>query len=118
LASIMPSTRRFTVFTNSSPIASTVATHSNCDVHLLGGRLRPTTQATVGNVDAIARLRVDVAFMGTNGISPTHGLSTPDADEVATKAAMVSVDHALHKAIHRLYELIPNRQHGGYPQQL
>lgn len=45
LASIMPSTRRFTVFTNSSPIASTVATHSNCDVHLLGGRLRPTTQA-------------------------------------------------------------------------
>ena len=64
LASIMPSTRRFTVFTNSSPIASTVATHSNCDVHLLGGRLRPTTQATVGNVDAISRLRVDVAFMG------------------------------------------------------
>ena len=93
LASIMPSARRYTVFTNSSPIASTVATHSNCDVHLLGGRLRPTTQATVGNVDAISRLRVDVAFMGTNGISPAHGLSTPDADEVATKAAMIASAH-------------------------
>ena len=81
LAAIIPPTRRFTVFTNSSPIASAMATHSACDVHLLGGRLRPTTQATVGNVDAISRLRVD------------HGLSTPDADEVATKTAMIASAH-------------------------
>lgn len=93
LAAIIPPTRRFTVFTNSSPIASTMATRSACDVHLLGGRLRPTTQATVGNVDAISRLRVDVAFMGTNGISLDHGLSTPDADEVATKTAMIASAH-------------------------
>ena len=34
-------------------------------------------------------LRVDVAFIGANGISVRHGLSTPDPDEAAVKRAMV-----------------------------
>ena len=32
---------------------------------------------------------VDIAFLGTNGISVRHGLSTPDSDEAAVKRAMV-----------------------------
>ena len=35
-------------------------------------------------------LRADVAFLGTNGITVDHGLSTPDRDEAATKRAMVA----------------------------
>ena len=38
--------------------------------------------------DMLAKLRVDVAFMGTNGISVEHGFSTPDPAE----AARVSVE--------------------------
>ena len=41
-------------------------------------------------VDALRRLRPDVAFLGTNGISESHGLSTPDPDEAAVKRAIVA----------------------------
>ncbi|SER99777.1 DeoR family transcriptional regulator, fructose operon transcriptional repressor [Propionibacterium cyclohexanicum] len=81
---------RYTVFTDSAPIAALLAARTACDVRLIGGRLRGTTQATVGNVAEFAQLRVDVSFMGTNGLSLSHGLSTPDVDEAATKAAMIA----------------------------
>ena len=38
---------------------------------------------------AIGELRADLAFVGTNGISVRHGLSTPDPEEAATKRAIV-----------------------------
>ena len=59
-------------------------------LHVLGGRVRGITQTAVGDatVRALADLRVDVAFLGTNGISPGHGFSTPDEAEAATKRAM------------------------------
>ena len=62
------------------------------ELHLLPGRVRPTTQAAVGadTVAALADLRADVAFLGTNGITVDHGLTTPDRDEAATKRAMVA----------------------------
>ena len=43
-----------------------------------------------GHGDALERLRADVAFLGTNGLSIGHGLSTPDRDEASTKRAMVA----------------------------
>ena len=51
-----------------------------------------TTQAAVGaeTVARAAELRVDVAFIGTNGITAGHGLTTPDRDEAAAKRAMVA----------------------------
>jgi len=44
-------------------------------------------------VEALGRLRADVAFIGTNGLSATHGLSTPDHAEAAAKRAMVAGAH-------------------------
>lgn len=90
LAAMLDPQCRLTVFTNSAPVATTVAAHTECDVHLVGGRVRGTTQATVGNTAQFERLRVDVAFLATNGLSLDHGLSTPDVDEAATKAAMTA----------------------------
>ena len=68
--------------TNSVSIASQLAISQAGPVHLLGGRVRGITQATVGGdtVDALGRIRCDVAFLGTNGLSIGHGLSTPDPD--------------------------------------
>ena len=61
-------------------------------LQLLGGRVRGVTQAAVGEqaLRVLDNLRVDIAFIGTNGISARHGLSTPDSEEAAVKRAMVA----------------------------
>lgn len=92
LAPLLPHDPSFTVFTNAVPVASRLAGRPNVDLHLLPGRVRRTTQAAVGEdtVAALSRLRVDVAFLGTNGITVRHGLSTPDSGEAAAKRAMAA----------------------------
>jgi DeoR family fructose operon transcriptional repressor len=37
----------------------------------------------------LGELRVDVAFLGTNGITTAHGFTTPDEEEALVKRAMV-----------------------------
>ena len=90
-ASLLPRDHRLTVITHAVPIAARLAVHPQIELHLLPGRVRTTTQAAVGadTVTALHHLRVDVAFLGTNGITVEHGLSTPDHDEAAAKRAMV-----------------------------
>ena len=91
LAESLPRNRRFTVFTNSVPVASRLAENEQVDLHLLPGRVRKTTAAAVGaeTVAKLSQIRADVAFIGTNGITVRHGLSTPDSAEAATKRAMI-----------------------------
>lgn len=80
----------FVVVTNSLPAAQSISVNRpHADVRVVGGRVRGITQAVVGSPAELARLRVDVAFIGTNGISAAHGFSTPDLDEAAMKEAMV-----------------------------
>ena len=95
LAGLLPADLALTVLTNSVPIAAKVAGSTSHILHLLPGRVRPTTQAAVGEelVATLAALRADVAFMGTNGLSLEHGLSTPDASEAAAKRAMIASAH-------------------------
>ena len=92
LASLLPRDHRLTVVTHAVPVASRLAGSPQIELHLLPGRVRFTTQAAVGTetVRALADLRADTAFLGTNGITVEHGLSTPDRDEAATKRAMVA----------------------------
>lgn len=91
LAAVLPSDRRLVVVTNSVPVAARVAGSAATRLHLLGGRVRGTTQAAVGEetVRALDDLRVDVAFVGTNALSVDFGLSTPDVEEASVKRAMV-----------------------------
>ena len=91
LASLLPSSEQWTVITHAVPIAALLAPLPHVEVHLLPGRVRTTTQAAVGHVtvQAIEQVRADLAFVGTNGISIRHGLSTPDLEEAATKRAIV-----------------------------
>jgi DeoR family fructose operon transcriptional repressor len=92
LAGLLPLDQELEVLTHSVPIAGRLAGHPGLRLRLLPGRVRATTQAAVGpeTVEALRRLRSDVAFLGTNGISVTHGLSTPDHDEAAVKHAIVT----------------------------
>jgi DeoR family fructose operon transcriptional repressor len=91
LAALLPNDRRLTVVTHAVPIAARLAGLANIDLRLLPGRVRFTTQAAVGadTVHALSALRAEVSFLGTNGLTLEHGLSTPDADEAAAKRAMV-----------------------------
>lgn len=79
------------VVTNSVPNAAALSARGDFEVMLVGGQVRGLTQATVGSetVEALGRLRVDVAFVGANGFSTDHGFSTPDPSEAAVKEAMV-----------------------------
>ena len=91
IAARLPADRELVVVTNSVPIAARLATMGSVSLQLLGGRVRGLTQAAVGEqaLRVLDTLRVDIAFIGTNGISVRHGLSTPDSEEAAVKRAMV-----------------------------
>lgn len=80
------------VVTHAVPIAATLAAAQPNSLTLIGGRVRGLTAAAVGagTVTAIAAFRPDVAFVGTNGLSATFGLSTPDPEEAAVKTAIVA----------------------------
>ena len=92
LASSLPHDRRLIVFTHAVPVAARLVASPQVELHLLPGRVRATTQAAVGaeTVTALGRIRADTVFLGTNGLSRDHGLSTPDADEATTKSALVA----------------------------
>ncbi|MCW5954524.1 MAG: DeoR/GlpR transcriptional regulator [Propionibacteriaceae bacterium] len=88
----LPSDLRLTAVTNSLQAATLLAELPQVELLLLGGRLREVTGAAVGPwpVAALSELRIDVAFMGTNGITPESGLTTPDQAEAEVKRAMVA----------------------------
>ena len=79
------------VVTHSMAIAHILAGASGIELTAIGGRVRGLTAAAVGagTVQAISGLRPDLAIVGTNGISASFGMSTPDPDEAAVKRAIV-----------------------------
>lgn len=78
--------------THAVPIAHTLSSIADLSLTVLGGQVRGLTAAAVGQpvLDALSRLRPDLAVVGTNGISADFGLSTPDPGEAAVKTALVA----------------------------
>lgn len=91
LADQLPRDRALTVLTASVPIAASVAGRTDITLIMLGGRVRPNTMATVGSAatSMLARYVIDLAFLGANGISLTHGLTTPDPAVADVKAQAI-----------------------------
>jgi DeoR family fructose operon transcriptional repressor len=91
LAAQLPPNEHWTVITHAVPIAAMLAPLPHVELQLLPGRVRPAPQAAVGHatIEAVRNFRADLAFVGTNGISVRHGLSTPDPEEAATKRAVI-----------------------------
>ena len=92
LAEFFPRDRELTVVTTSLPVANILAAFPTVSLHLVGGYLRGRTLTAVGDwtTGALAGIYADVAFLGTNGLSLKHGLSTPDQREAAAKRAMIA----------------------------
>jgi len=92
LAEALPLDRELTVVTNGLPHAMLLATRPGITVHIVGGRIRARTLATADEAaqEFMRNLFVDVAFIGTNGVSAERGLTTPDRSEAATKRALIA----------------------------
>jgi DeoR family transcriptional regulator, fructose operon transcriptional repressor len=90
LAELLPPDRRLFVATHSVPIAARLGTMPGLNLYVVGGRVRGITQCAVGEqaITALADLRVDVVFLGANGITADHGFTTPDEAEASVKRAM------------------------------
>jgi DeoR family fructose operon transcriptional repressor len=98
LVELLPVDREITVVTNSLPHAMRLAIAPNITLHLVGGRVRQRTLATVDEAaqQFLRGLFVDVAFVGANGVSAARGLTTPDRSEAAVKSALI---HSARRAV-------------------
>jgi DeoR family transcriptional regulator, fructose operon transcriptional repressor len=81
-----------TVVTSSLLAASALAESPSITVLMLGGRLRGRTMATVDHwaTRMLGDLVIDLAFLGANGISREHGLTTPDPAVAAVKSQVMA----------------------------
>ena len=66
-------------------------THKGFATYIIGGRVKPLTEAVVGSggIKSIEGMNFTKAFMGTNGIDISAGFTTPDIDEARLKEAAV-----------------------------
>lgn len=81
------------VITNSMLVLNELKDNRNIEITLLGGILRPETQAFVGPMteQALGMIRVDKAFIATNGIDLIQGITTPNLIEASTKRRMIRI---------------------------
>jgi len=91
IAEALPHDRQLTIVTASLAVAGALAEADNATVLLLGGRVRPGTLATVDHwtTRMLAGFVIDLAYIGANGISREHGLTTPDPAVSEVKAQAI-----------------------------
>ncbi|WP_458119417.1 DeoR/GlpR family DNA-binding transcription regulator [Paenibacillus sp. Z6-24] len=81
------------VITNSVIVLGELKDCRNIELSIIGGLLRPDTQAFVGPMAEMAldMVRVDKAFMATNGLDIREGITTPNLTEAAIKRKMIDI---------------------------
>ncbi len=84
-----------TVVTNSLPVIAELQNWSSIHLNLLGGILLPDFQATVGpqTIANLRRIQVDKAFVGCDGLTLSHGLTTPHMLIAEVGRVMAEVAH-------------------------
>ncbi|WP_250278386.1 DeoR/GlpR family DNA-binding transcription regulator [[Clostridium] colinum] len=80
-----------TYVTNSIPIAQNMI-EKNFNVFILGGKIKPNTQAIVGSFakECIKNFNFTIGFFGTNGISLKNSYTTPDIEEADIKKIAIN----------------------------
>ncbi|WP_100448513.1 DeoR/GlpR family DNA-binding transcription regulator [Glycomyces xiaoerkulensis] len=92
LAESIPRDRTLTVVTSALQTGGILAAMDNVNLLMIGGRIR---RRTLGAVDhwatrMLGDMVIDLCFLGTNGITPEHGLTTPDPAVAAVKSAALA----------------------------
>ncbi|WP_166345335.1 DeoR/GlpR family DNA-binding transcription regulator [Phytoactinopolyspora limicola] len=75
------------VVTRGLETATTLASSSEVDVVILGGRVRRLSHGVVGPLTdlALERLSFSVAFLGADAVDPARGIGEPTLEETAVK---------------------------------
>ena len=86
------SEKQIVVVTNSLPIANDLF-DLDIKTFVIGGELKRSTQALVGyNArESMMNYRVDLAFLGMNGIDLEAGYTTPDPEEALVKKTAIEL---------------------------
>ena len=87
-----------TVLTNSVPVADALYREGRPDqTVILSGGVRTPSDALVGPfaVEVIRSLHVDMVFMGTHGVDPRSGFTTPNILEAETNRALIEAGRRL-----------------------
>ncbi|MFD8980570.1 DeoR/GlpR family DNA-binding transcription regulator [Streptomyces sp. NPDC059564] len=103
IAEALPRDRPLTVLTASLATAQSMSARDNVTVLMLGGQVRGCSQATVGPWVSrmLSGFVIDVAYVGANGISREHGLTTPDPAVGEIKAqAMKAARRKVFSGVH------------------
>ena len=93
LARILPGTYRLAVLTNALNIATELSHRTNIDVTFVGGELKKNTMACVGSytTEMLKRFSVDIAFLGSSGISHQGSFYTATSAQVEVKVSMMQI---------------------------
>lgn len=91
LARIFPENLHCTIFTISPLVGLELVEHPNINVNLLAGQLASNSHVVTGSqvISQLSEIRADLCFMGTNGLSLTHGITDSDWEVVQVKKAMI-----------------------------
>lgn len=92
LASELSRFKDLTVVTNSINLITKLSDMPNINIMSTGGTLRKNTMALAGPAaeQSLEKIRVDKAFIATNGIDITFGLTTPNVVEASIKQKMMN----------------------------
>lgn len=95
VARAMPQDRELTIVTTSVLIAQELSARQNLQLIIVGGRVRGNTLGVVGGwaADMLRTLRLDLAYIGANGVTVSDGLTTPDPAVAHVKAAAIASSH-------------------------
>lgn len=81
-----------TVFTNSLLVASELSDAQHMQLIMCPGEYRACTMGFLGSttIEFMKSFRIDLAFMGAEGIDIASGLSVPDSDDCVTKREILN----------------------------
>ena len=83
------------VFVTNAPSHAQKLARKGMEVILIGGRLKQSTEAVVGEEACrqIEKFNFSLGFLGSNGVSERSGFSTPDQDEAMVKKRAIERIH-------------------------
>ena len=87
---LIPDSLRATFFTVNPFTAMELAEKANLETILIGGKISPFSQMTVGGevIQKLADIKADLCILGTNALDPKEGLTDSDWETVQVKKAM------------------------------
>lgn len=87
----LPKDKNFTVYTNCLPIANELSSYPKVNLILMGGKVFPPSQVTVGIsvFQMIQTVYPDWVIVGVSDIHPAKGLTTSDREEAIIKRCMI-----------------------------